>query len=372
MSKLSDDFELNGMKLRNRFVLPALTTNFATAEGVVTDDIIEFYRLRAKDMGLVIVEAAAVRRDGRISPRSLGIWSDTHVEGLAALVRAVKAEGAAAVLQIAHAGAQCVAGIDGQWGASPSDIAFNPNVRSAPMKLVEIRQMAYDFNAATVRAQFAGFDGIEIHGAHWYLVSQFLSPVTNKRDDAYGGNAVKRARMALEIVTEIRKALGDTYPILFRLNAVEKIEGGQTLDDALIIAKLLTRAGVDAIDVSLIAQSSWCEIDGQYYLDGTSALPKDSPAGANAPLAAAFKTATDIPVIGVGKLGTGSSAARMIETEQADLAAIGRQMIADPDTVNKIITGEQVNIVRCKECLACMKRIGRGKPVICAVNPRLV
>ncbi|NNG01789.1 MAG: NADH:flavin oxidoreductase [Desulfobacteraceae bacterium] len=371
MTKLSDAFDINGMHLRNRLVLPALTTNFATTEGAVTGDILDFYRLRSKDVGLVIVEAAAVKQSGRITPRSMGVWSDDQVPGLSALVRAIKAEGAAAVLQIAHAGAQSVPGIHGQWGATPSGIAFNPDVDAVPMKTADIRQTVSAFAEAAARAAAAGFDGIEIHGAHWYLVSQFLSPVTNKRDDAYGGNARNRARMAVEIVTEIRKTLGKTYPVLFRLNAVEKINGGQSVEDALTAAKLLARAGVDAIDVSLIAQCKWSGIDGHSYLTGTSVLPMDAPAGANAPLVAAFKAAMDTPAIGVGKLGDNASASHMVGTGQADLAAIGRQLMADPDAGGKIINGQPDDIIRCKECLACMERIGRGKPVICAVNDDL-
>jgi 2,4-dienoyl-CoA reductase-like NADH-dependent reductase (Old Yellow Enzyme family) len=231
--------------------------------------------------------------------------------------------------------------------------------------------MVADFANAAGRAAEAGFDGVEIHGAHLYLISQFLSPLTNQRNDRYGGDARARATFALEVVKATRERLGRSYPILFRFNAVEKVEGGQTLEDALTVSRLLADEGVDALDVSLVANSSWNEVEGQRFLVASSALPKNQPAGANVSLAAAVKEATGLPVIAVGKLGEGDVAGKSVRDLPIDIVAIGRQMIADPDAAGKIFSGKSSEIVPCEECMTCYATIGRGKPMACKVNRNL-
>ena len=192
MTTLRDEVMINGMRLRNRIVLPPLTTNYGSPEGIVTDDIIQFYIERSKDVGLVIVEAIAVRADGRIVPGGLGLWEDGQVAGMARLADSIKELGAAAVVQINHAGARCVPRGGELQGASPSGFAFRPDVAPLTMNPSQIEQVVTDFADAAGRAAEAGFDGVEIHGAHFYLISQFLSPLTNQRDDRYGG--VPRSR----------------------------------------------------------------------------------------------------------------------------------------------------------------------------------
>lgn len=371
MTTLRDEVMINGMRLRNRIVLPPLTTNYGSPEGIVTDDIIQFYRERSKDVGLVIVEAIAVRADGRIVPGGLGLWEDGQVAGMARLADSIKELGAAAVVQINHAGARCVPRGGELQGASPSGFAFKPDVAPLTMSPSQIDQVVADFADTAGRAAEAGFDGVEIHGAHFYLISQFLSPLTNQRDDRYGGGARGRATLALEVVRAIREKLGKDYPIIFRLNAVEKVEGGQTLEDALVVSRLLADEGVDVLHVSLIAQSSWKEIDGQRYLSGSSALPKEQPSGANVALTEAVKEAAGLPVIAVGKLADGNLAEKSVRDSHIDLVAIGRQMIADPDSVGKIFAGRESEIVRCEECMTCFATIGQGKPMGCKVNRNL-
>ena len=371
MTTLRDEVMINGMRLRNRIVLPPLTTNYGSPEGIVTDDIIQFYRERSKDVGLVIVEAIAVRADGRIVPGGLGLWEDGQVAGMARLADSIKELGAAAVVQINHAGARCVPRGGELQGASPSGLAFKPDVAPLTMSPSQIDQVVADFADTAGRAAEAGFDGVEIHGAHFYLISQFLSPLTNQRDDRYGGGARGRATLALEVVRAIREKLGKDYPIIFRLNAVEKVEGGQTLEDALVVSRLLADEGVDVLHVSLIAQSSWKEIDGQRYLSGSSALPKEQPSGANVALTEAVKEAAGLPVIAVGKLADGNLAEKSVRDSHIDLVAIGRQMIADPDSVGKIFAGRESEIVRCEECMTCFATIGQGKPMGCKVNRNL-
>jgi len=363
MATLRDEVMINGMRLRNRIAMPALTTNYGTAEGIVSEDTIRFYRERSKDVGLVIVEASAVRMDGRIVPGSLGLWEDGQVAGMAHLADVIKKLGAAAVVQINHAGARCFPGGGEMQGASPSGFAFRPDVAPLTLSPAQIGQIAADFTDAAGRAAEAGFDGVEIHGAHLYLISQFLSPVTNRRNDRYGGDARGRATFALEVVRAARERLGESYPIIFRLNAVEKVEGGQTLEEALVVSRLLADAGVDVLDVSVIANSSWKETEDRRILVATSALSKKQPAGANVTAA--------LPVIAVGKLAEGDAAEKSVREFPIDIVAIGRQMIADPDAAGKILAEKGDEIIRCDECMTCFATIGSGKPMGCKVNRSL-
>ena len=371
MATLQDEVTIKGMRLRNRIVLPPLTTNYGSPDGLVTDDIVQFYTNCSKDVGLTIVEATAVRADGRIVPGGLGLWEDEQISGTAKLVDSIKEQGAAAVVQINHAGARCVPTGGDLQGAAPSGFAFKPDVAPLTMNPSQIDQLVTDFAAAAGRAAAAGYEGVEIHGAHLYLISQFLSPLTNKRNDRYGGDAKGRATLAIEVVKAIREKLGKDYPIIFRLNAVEKVEGGQTLEDALLVSRLLADAGVDVLHVSLIAQSAWKEIDGKEYLAGSSALPKDQPSGANIPLTQMVKNETGLPVIVVGKLAVGKLMEDTVRDADIDMVAIGRQMIADPDTIGKILADKESEIARCEECMTCFATIGQGKPMGCKVNRSL-
>ncbi|MCP4671003.1 MAG: hypothetical protein GY857_06830, partial [Desulfobacula sp.] len=256
-------------------------------------------------------------------------------------------------------------------GFSPSGVVFHPDIEPVIMDSKDIKQVTDDFSRAAVRAYKAGFDGVEIHGAHLYLVSQFLSPLTNRREDRYGGDAKDRATLALEIVKNVRKNLEPEYPVFFRINVLEKIDGGQTLGDAVIIGKLLAAAGVDVFDVSIIAHGGWKKIKDKDCLVGSSALGKDKPSGANTALTALFKKEVGRPVIVVGKFGRGSAANHAVEEKQIEMVAIGRQMICDPQSAKKILNGNENTIIPCDECLKCFATIGKGSPMGCKVNKNL-
>jgi 2,4-dienoyl-CoA reductase-like NADH-dependent reductase (Old Yellow Enzyme family) len=290
---------------------------------------------------------------------------------MASLADSIKALGAAAVVQINHAGARCFPGGGEMQGASPSGFAFRPDVAPLTLSLAQIDQLVADFADAAGRAAEAGFDGVEIHGAHLYLISQFLSPLTNGRNDRYGGDVNARATFALEVVRASRERLGKSYPILFRFNAKENVEGGQTLEDGLTVSRLLAEAGVDALDVSLVANSSWNEVENQRLLVASSALSKKQSAGANVPLAAAVRETAGLPVIAVGKLAERDVAVESVRDLPIDIIAIGRQIIVDPDAAGKLLAGKGHEIIPCEECMTCFATIGRGKPMACKVNKDL-
>ncbi len=369
MPTLHDKVTINGMRLRNRMVLPPLTTNCGSPEGRVTDNVIQFYEERATDVGLVIVEAASVRRDGRIVPGSLGLWEGDQIPGMARLAQAIQKSGAAAVVQLNHAGCRGFPDGGKMQEASPSGFALRGDVAPFSMNQNQIDQMVSDFAVAADRAAEAGFDGVEIHGAHFYLISQFLSPLSNQRDDRYGGDTQGRATLAIEVTRAVREKLGENYPILFRFNVVEHVEGGQTLKDGLEVSRSIAQAGVDALDVSLVTQASRQEENGRQFLVPASAFSKEQPLGANIPFVAQVKEATGLPVIGVGKLGN-AMAAKCVEGSFMDLVAVGRQMIADPESAGKILLGKESDIIPCRECMACFASLRKG-PLICKVNRNL-
>ena len=389
MTTINSALTIKKMSARNRLVLAPITTNYGSQDGLVTSDILCFYRERSKDVGIVIVEATAVQSTGRIVRGSLGLWNDSQIPGMTRLVKTIQQKGALAVVQLNHAGPRCPPDKNQKQGFAPSNVAFRPDVEPIEMDTQDIELLINDFSKAAVRAFKAGFDGIEIHGAHLYLLSQFLSPLTNKRKDRYGGDAKGRATLALEIVRKVRKELGPEYPVFFRINAVEKIDGGQTLEDALVIAGLLADAGVDVFDVSLIAHGGFKVVEDNLkvtrnlkvtsnlkvihktVLAGSSALPKDQPSGANVAFTAAFKERIGLPVIAVGKFGIGNAAFKAVENENIDMVAIGRQMICDPETAQKMLDGNDKDIIACDECLKCFASIGKGVPMACKINKKL-
>jgi 2,4-dienoyl-CoA reductase-like NADH-dependent reductase (Old Yellow Enzyme family) len=371
MTMLNRELKIKKMRLRNRLVLPPITTNYGSSEGFVTKDILNFYTERSKDIGLTIVEATSVHAGGCIVPNSLGLWEDSQIPGMKKLVKAIHEKGSKAVVQLNHAGPRCSPKKNERQGLSPSGVTFRPDIEPIIMNIKDIKQLTDDFSKAAVRASKAGFDGIEIHGAHLYLLSQFLSPLTNKREDRYGGDAKGRATLALEIVKNVRKNLGPEYPVFFRINVEEKIDGGQTLEDAVIIGKLLAAEGVDVFDVSLIAHGGWKKIKDKNCLVGSSALAKDKPSGANIALTAIFKKEVGRPVIVVGKFGKSNAANHAVEEKQIEMVAIGRQMICDPQSAKKILNGNENEVIPCDECLKCFATIGKGSPMGCKVNKNL-
>lgn len=370
MRKLKDEFKIRNMTVRNRLVLPPLTTNYGNENGCITPEILRFYKARAKQMGTVIVEAAAVCPEGRIVPCSIGLWEDGQLQGMAKLVQTIQAEGARAVIQMNHAGAKAWPFKTIHSWIAPSNVACRPGISARPASIDEIKSVIQAFADAAFRAKKVGFDGVEIHGAHFYLLSQFLSPLTNFRTDRYGGSTERRATLAVQITSAVRENLGPDYPVFFRINAVENLEGGMTPDDAVAIGKLLAEAGVDVLDLSLAVQGAWKNDAGRNILITTSAYAKDETTGDVVDLAAKVRNECGLPVIVVGRLGSKASAQQALETG-ADLVAIGRQMICDPDTAEKILSSRDDQILKCEACQTCFACLGKGKPLQCKQNMKL-
>jgi len=356
---LFEPIQINSMLVKNRFGMAAMGTGLCVGmHGYVSERIIDYYEARARGgTGLVIVENAIIDwENGRNSDSVMSIDDDRYIPGLSKLAGAIKRHGASACLQIQHCGQE--ARIDGQKVA-PSAL---PHRTGTPRGLTreEIARLVALYAAAAERARRAGFDAVELHGAHRYLIAEFISPETNRRTDEYGGDANGRARFLVEILRAIRKAVGPEFPIWTRINAREKgIKGGLTLEDAQQIARLAQAAGADALDVS-----AW----------GADA-PGQAP-GDILHLAEAIKRVVDVPVMAVGGRMTPELAAEAIKESKIDIALIGRGLIADPEYVNKVAAGRPEDIrpcIGCWECIPQEHHVGTGRweqkeSIRCTVN----
>jgi 2,4-dienoyl-CoA reductase-like NADH-dependent reductase (Old Yellow Enzyme family) len=370
MPRLSDPFQVKGLHLRNRLVMAPIVTGLAE-QGAPGAAQLRWYQERARGgVGLVVVESTAVTEAGRIMPCNLGLWSDGQVPGMARLARAIQGEGVPAVVQLVHGGAR-------SWRADPagaragaSSVALLPGPAPRPMTEEEILAAVEAFVQAARRARAAGFDGVEIHAAHYYLLSQFLSPRTNHRTDRWGGSRAGRATLALEVTRAVRAQVGPDFLILCRLHSVERLEGGTSTDDLVWFAQELEKAGVDLLDLSGIGTASLGEWQGQPVLNTSSVTPRDVPGGAYAPSAGQVRDAVGIPVATVGKLAEPGLAQAVLDRGQADLVALARPLIADPQAAAKLLAGQDDAIVRCRECLACFAAIRKGA-IRCSVNPAI-
>ncbi|GIN89540.1 NADPH dehydrogenase [Siminovitchia terrae] len=311
--KLFDPYEINNVILKNRIVMsPMCMYSCYNEDGLVNDWHYTHYTSRAVgQVGLIIVEATAVTPQGRISPQDLGIWSDEHVGGLTKLVNMIKAHGAKAGIQIAHAGRK--AELEGEILA-PSALPFNEKMKTPKeMSISDIKETVKAFGKAAERAKQAGFDIIEIHGAHGYLINEFLSPVTNHRTDEYGGTMENRYRFLKEIITEV-KAVWDG-PLFVRVSANDYLEAGLAPSHYVTIAKWMKDDGVHLVDVS----------SGAVAPAKISTYP-----GYQVPFAEKIKHEADIPTGSVGLITTGIQAEEILQNNRADLIFLARALLRDP------------------------------------------
>lgn len=369
--RLFEPIQIGSMKLKNRIVMPPMCTNFASETGAVTERIVEYYAERAKGgAGFIIVEATCIDSpQGKISSCQLCVDNDKFIPGLSDLTEAVHAYGAKIALQLHHAGRQTLIELtNGKTPVSASDVPYVDSygippgsilAQPRPLTLEEINILEEKFGAAAGRAKLAGFDAVEIHGAHGYLIAQFLSPFTNKRTDAYGGDFNGRMRFALEVIQRVREKVSGDFPISFRFSADEYIEGGINLELAEKIAERLEGAGVDILNVS----GSIGETD--HLCEAPMAV---SP-GYMVHLAEAIKKTVNIPVITVGRINNPTFAEKILKDGKADLVAMGRALIADPELPRKTFENKLEDVRRCIACnQGCIYRLMLGLRVKCTVN----
>lgn len=363
MKKIGTPIKIKNLIIKNRFVMPALGSFLTEERGYVGQMLINYYRRRAQGgVGLLIVEASAVSADGFVSSRQLCNYDDSYLPGLTDLASAIKAEGVRVALQIHHAGRQTASKITGQKPVAPSPLPC-PSIGEIPHELTipEIAEIIIKFGNAAERGKKAGFEAIEIHGAHGYLINQFLSPFSNLRTDRYGGSLNNRLRIAIEIIREVRQRVGEDMPVIFRLTAEEFVDGGLSLKDSVEIARILESEGIDALHVSAgnDATPEWIS------------QPMLIPPGCLTHLAAGIKKEISIPVIAVGRINNPDLAEAVIEEGKADLVSIGRGLVVDPDFPKKYFEGRKQEIRRCMGCNTCIQSIFRKARMECQINPFL-
>ncbi len=347
--------------LANRVVMPSMGTNYANTEGRVTHRMLDYYATRAAGgPGLLVAEAASVHPSGRVIQRHFMNHDASAVAGLSDLARVIKAHGVKTVLQLFHGGRNADVRLVGETLA-PSALR-GPTSANTPraMTRLEIEAMVDRFARAAERAMAAGFDGVEVHGAHEYLIHQFISPYCNRRTDDYGGSLERRCRFACEVVAAVRQAIGPEGLLVFRLSGDDHVRGGLTPDDAAEVAGLLARVGVDIFSVT----------GGVYETPHMVVPPLPSPPGTHLEAAVVVRRAVDKPVIAVGRF---SSAARVEEAlQQVDLVGCGRAFLADPMWLQKSAQGREPFIRPCVGCnQGCIDPVLRGQPVGCVANPWL-
>lgn len=363
MKHLFSTFSLKGCELKNRIVMPSLASFLIESDGSIPQKAIEHYRLRAAGgPAMVIMEACAVSPEGIVSPHQARIYDDRFVEGLSKIAQAMKAEGAIPAVQLHHGGRQISAKVIKGIPVAPSPLPC-PSIRGEvkPLNLEEIHALVKKFGDAADRALEAGFELIEIHGAHGYLINQFLSRFSNIRQDLYGGDIPGRSRFAQEVVREVRKRVGDKFPISFKISAMEFVKDGLDVEESVEILKILVKEGVDVVQVSAgnDATPEWiCQ-------------PMFMEKACLTDFAWAIKKELAVPIMAVGRINDPLLADDIIKAGKADLVCIGRGLLADPAMPNKAREGRLDDIRTCIACNTCMESIFKKGRVECLVNPTL-
>ena len=349
-----------GLRVKNRIFMAPMMTNYATSSGRVTQRLIDYYVERSRGgAGLIFIENTCVHPEGPMLGCMLQASEDSQVDGLRKLAEAVKEAGSKVVLQLSHAGARTPVAVTGKTPMAPSPIAPPNYPTPREMTVKEILSLIDSFAQAAARAREAGFDGIDFHMASGYLISQFLSPHTNHRDDDFGGDWQRRARFAVDVVKKSREYTGRDYPIFCKLNASDYLEGGLEVEEVIPLAQLLAENGVDAITFS----------GGMYESIWASTLAEHVPPGLHVEKVAKVHKAVTIPVGVVGKINSAALADKILGEGHADFILMGRALIADPHLPKKSVENHLEEIRPCINCLECSVRLFNNAAIACSVNP---
>jgi 2,4-dienoyl-CoA reductase-like NADH-dependent reductase (Old Yellow Enzyme family)/thioredoxin reductase len=365
LSHILSPVSIKSLQLANRVVMPPMGTGLGNADGTVSAETIAYLKRRAHGgPGLIITEITAVHPLGVVTPNQLGAYDDRFIPGLKQLIAVGHEAGCKIAMQIHHAGRESFFLLNEGKAIGPSAI---PSIiyRTAPREMTaeDIQEAIVAFGAAAARGQEAGFDGVEIHCAHGYLLTQFLSALSNQRTDQYGGSTLtERSRFVIEVIEEVRRRIGPDCPLSVRISTEESIKGGYTADEMQTIMPAMVQAGADIIHASFGTHGSPA---------GITSAPPEYESGFNAWLARKVKDVVDVPVIAVGRFTDPAQADEVIARGDADLVAFGRQFLADPDFLLKAKAGRSSDIRRCIACnQGCIEReiLGEGN-IRCSINP---
>ena len=375
--KLFEPIQIGRLLLPNRVVSPPLSSGSAK-DGFITDRLLAFYReLAGSGVGLIIVEDSIVDTPvGKHHVGDIHIDDDKYIPGLTRLAETIKSQGARAAVQISHAGRQAGRLLNGQLAMTGGILPVAPSPLATPipgytvpreLSVEEIEEIEDKFALAAKRAMDAGFDAVSIHCTHLYLVQQFLSPFSNKRQDAYGGDFNRRLRFLLEIIRKSKKRVGNDYPLMCRISGEELWEGGISLEDARETARRLEASGVHALSVCL--GSSPSAVVPRYLPTLTTSDSMRGRHGSLVHLAAAVKDTVSIPVMTANRILTPGHAVQILQQGKADLICIGRGILADTEWVKKAREGRENEI---RLCIGCHEGCGKaihGTPSTCSINP---
>jgi len=362
---------IRSLEIANRLVMPPMGTGLGNLDGTVSDANIAYIKRRAKSgAGLIITEITEVHPLGSVNPNCLGVWDDKFIPGLRKLADVVHARGSKIAMQLHHCGRESYLKTKNHTAIGPSAVpsfiyGFLGNPRE--MTLEEIQETIVSFGSAAKRAVAAGYDAVELHGAHGYLLMQFLSAFSNKRTDQYGGDFKARARFIIECLREVRKQVGNNFPISIRISGEECIKGGYTISDIQTIIPDLVSAGADIIHVSFGTHAN-----AKVSIDTPNAsAPVEYDQGFKVGLARKVKEVTNVPVIAVGRFTDPYYMDKVIERGDADFVAVGRQHLADPDFLKNAREGHPEDTCECLACnQGCIEREAiEQKSVRCAINP---
>lgn len=360
---LFQPIKIGNVEVKNRFVVPPMDTGLPNDDGTVNERTIAYYAARAKGgFGLIIIEYTHVNAKGKPMPHTLGVYDDKFIPGLTELAAECHKYGAKVFLQLHHAGRASNPMITGAPLESASAVGC-PIMRTIPRELStrEVYDLIEEWGDAAVRAKKAGFDGVELHGGHGYLIHQFMSGGSNKRVDEFGGDFRSRMRFPELIIKNIKAKCGDDFPISMRVSGDENVEGGKTIDETRAGVRFLEKVGLAAVNVSV----------GNYASTVGAVPPNNVPIEFNIYAAESIKKSVGIPVIGGGRVHDPYYAEDIVGSGRADMIFIGRGSLADPEFPNKVKEGKYEEITKCICCMQrCSIHLGNPKYTIsCMQNP---
>lgn len=362
MRKVFEPIQVGALTLKNRLVVSAMLTNLAAADGSATESYIAYHEAKARGgWGLIITEDYPIAPNAGTSKTLPMIYNDTLAASHAKLAERVHAAGGKIFIQLYHAGRETTSAVTGEQPVAPSAIK-DPTMPEIPRELSksEIAEIIEQFATNAYYVKKAGFDGVEIHGASGYLVGEFLSPFSNKRSDEYGGTTRGRAKFAIDLVKAIREKVGPDFPISFRLCTAEYVDGGLTIEETKVIARLLEEAGVDLLHCTQGVYASRPVITPPYIIPRASFVDN----------AAEIKKVVSIPVVAVGGINDIDLADEILISGKADMVTMARASLADPELPNKAQAGEYDRILHCIGCVqGCQGENSKGNHVRCLVNP---
>ncbi len=358
---LFQPYRIGNLELRNRFVRSATWDAAADSYGMVTDSSVALYReLGRGGVGLIMSGYAFVSSRGQAVQLQYGAHTDDMLPGLRKMVQAAHQGGARIALQIVHAGIN--SGYLSREGMTPLAVSEMPDMDRPHQEMTDedIENILSDFASAAVRAKEAGFDAVQFHGAHGYLMSQFLSPLFNRRSDRWGGSAENRSRFHLEAVQRARQAVGADYPLMIKFGVQDDREGGLSLSQGLETARQMIERGIDAIEISAGVGTSFLQVKKEG--DPEQAYFRQRTAD--------VKRAVSVPVMVVGGIRSLEMARNLVDSGDADLISICRPFIREPGLIARWQRGE-VEPARCITCNKCLAIVGRGEPLECGEERRL-